>query len=1082
MSLEIEEQSSMDQPVEMNHESQKKMKTYTREFLISLSELDVCKKLPSAFDQSILSEFEDSSQDRQRISGNLSANSFRRNEYGSSPPTRGDSNSYSRGVHGRWESRSSTRSDKDSDSQSDWDPSESGRRYGNQSRRSWQVPEHDGLLGSGSFPRPSGYAAGVSAPKLRANDQYQLSKTNEPYHPPRPYKAAPHSRRETNDSFNDETFGSSEDTSEDRAEEERKRRVSFELMRKEQQKAFQEKQKLNPEKRKDGFDISTLMEDSKDEKILLNKSNESGDSVILKNSNNDSEKSSLPPQTPASRPLVPPGFTSTNMERNLGPKSVIHPHTVEVVNPELGNSLAHAKGNHVLNGTSDNQVEKQSSEQKGLTDHQLGSTNMSINNMSEKNLNALSSKTTDMDGQLYKNSYHSEAVEASESEVIDLNAEKVTGNKIVGESNQNHSTSILDKFFGTAITGGGPSSFIEHHDSKVDETLIPPATQSSKFARWFLEEEKKPVDDLSSRRNDLLSLIVGGEKGGLLVSDVKNTDHVLPNIPFQSSEPADGHTTPNVTSAVVENSELYKNKPQAVPVVMTCEDLEQSMLSEISENVATSHPPIQVVSIPDKKIEPPKATIDDSASQHLLSLLQKGTSLKDIEPSQNLEIQSSEKLHNNEGASLASFDSAVHDSKELNTENASNSGQTLTLETLFGTAFMKELQSVGAPVSVQRGSVGNARVDNLEPHEFPFPGMDDGHMPTNEIGSNTISYESSVLTSKQRVQTKPVMIEERWFDDPQTELDSSQLRTGLKSKLGGFDGPVDLRLPEEDSLIMVNDPLSLQKYATAGNIAKTEVSPSPNTQVGIAEKLAFNSIFKDERSFMGGQEGQPFLRGPYDPREPDIPYQGLSVQPSSPRLHPPHSNHLGPLFHQLDSHPSNINAQMKFMAPEGIIHHDPPPNRQFPANMLRPPFHHPSTGLSGLDPPSHHPMLQQMHMSGNFPPPHLLQGFPRSSPMPAPPNRGAPLPPHVNNQMNNFMPEMNPLQGFPFSHRQPNFAGLGMPPPAPDAGGGSNHPEAIQRLIEMGLRSNSKQIQPFATGGPGQGMYGNELDMGFGYR
>lgn len=32
----------------------RKMKTYTREFLISLSELDVCKKLPSAFDQSIL--------------------------------------------------------------------------------------------------------------------------------------------------------------------------------------------------------------------------------------------------------------------------------------------------------------------------------------------------------------------------------------------------------------------------------------------------------------------------------------------------------------------------------------------------------------------------------------------------------------------------------------------------------------------------------------------------------------------------------------------------------------------------------------------------------------------------------------------------------------------------------------------------------------------------------------------------------------------------------------------------------------------------------------------------------------------
>ena len=37
-------------------------------------------------------------------------------------------------------------------------------------------------------------------------------------------QAVPHSRRETNDSYNDETFGSSECTSEDRAEEERKRR------------------------------------------------------------------------------------------------------------------------------------------------------------------------------------------------------------------------------------------------------------------------------------------------------------------------------------------------------------------------------------------------------------------------------------------------------------------------------------------------------------------------------------------------------------------------------------------------------------------------------------------------------------------------------------------------------------------------------------------------------------------------------------------------------------------------------------------------------------------------------------------
>lgn len=67
---------------------------------------------------------------------------------------------------------------------------ESGRRYGNQSRRSQQAPEHDGLLGSGSFPRPSGYSAGVSTPKFRPNEHYQLNKSNEPYHPPRPYKVS----------------------------------------------------------------------------------------------------------------------------------------------------------------------------------------------------------------------------------------------------------------------------------------------------------------------------------------------------------------------------------------------------------------------------------------------------------------------------------------------------------------------------------------------------------------------------------------------------------------------------------------------------------------------------------------------------------------------------------------------------------------------------------------------------------------------------------------------------------------------------------------------------------------------------
>lgn len=47
-----------------------------------------------------------------------------------------------------------------------------------------------------------------------------------------------------------------------------------------------------------------------------------------------------------------------------------------------------------------------------------------------------------------------------------------------------------------------------------------------------------------------------------------------------------------------------------------------------------------------------------------------------------------------------------------------------------------------------------------------------------------------------------------------------------------------------------------------------------------------------------------------------------------------------------------------------------------------------------------------------------------------------------------------------------------------DAG---NPPEAFQRLIEMELRANSKQIHPFVAG-HSQGMHGPEVDMGFRYR
>ncbi|KAL0730853.1 hypothetical protein Bca4012_026947 [Brassica carinata] len=727
MSIADEQQFPMDQLVGTNDESNKKPRvSYTREFLLSLSDKDVCNKLPNLPTEfNDLLFLRDSEDPSHRISGDFVSHGLRRHDYSSSPPTRarGEFGSNSRG---KWEGRSGGWNDKDAaDSHSDRDPGETGRRS---SRRPWQSPEHDGLLGKGSFPKPSGSSAGPSGSRPQSNDSYQLSRTNEPYHPPRPYKAAPYTRRDTRDSLNDETFGSSDSTTEDRAEEERKRRASFELLRKEHQKVFQERQKSNPDTRKNDFDFTELHGESKDEKERPSRS----DQV---NNNPSNPGYSFPSQSNAPRPLVPPGFASTVLERKQGdkPQAETCQHELRPLNPKGINMVNEEKPSVFKMGSGEMLVEGE--------DLRVNSNDTSEEAVNLSSFLGISTHTVEK-------------------------IEQATIKKSLEISDE---PSILDKIFNTAINlKSGDSNITQKIVERVEEKRSPQTVKSSKFAHLFLEEDNKPVEeDLPSSRppGGLLSLLQGADK--LQTFDTKATDELSMGFSYQ------GHATKNI------------DKVTAAPPVLTCEDLEQSILSEVSESY---HPPppdqdLSVSSV--KKTNQRKTSVDNQASQHLLSLLQRSAE----DP----------KSHDTLLLSVTESSRPPPPSVKLPTAGEADPGKSLTLENLFGSAFMNELQSIGEPVSGRADAPGVplrsdrsmgelSQRNQMKPDSFPegllgFP--EDGNLlaaanPQKYMSSPEVTFNISdklaALNSGPRIE-RPIMggpfLHHQYETDPSSHLNGS---------------------------------------------------------------------------------------------------------------------------------------------------------------------------------------------------------------------------------------------------------------------------------------------------------------------
>ncbi|XP_073102426.1 uncharacterized protein [Elaeis guineensis] len=1070
MSREDEDQLVPESQLESKPEYQKQSKiSYTRDFLLSFSDLDICKKLPSGFDASILSELEDASSnilERQRGPGGSSLQGLKRNDYGSLPSNRLDgSGGYSRGSSGRWDTRSSGSSDRDGDFQSDRESvmQDSGRRFGNQSRRSWQHPEHDGLLGSGAFPRPSGYT-GTSAPKARGSSHYQLNRSSEPYQPPRPYKAIPFSRKDNNDSCNDETFGSAECSSQDRAEEERKRRASFELMRKEQHRALQEKQKHDNNKEKLDADIIALLETSVDKKGMMNRNDKSDDSLTSFLSLHDSSKSSFAPQAPASRPLVPPGFANALVEKNICGQSSSTSIASEARSMAVEDKIP-------LDGM-DNDQEKRNQPAACMnanvqTSGSMGTSVFLVNENLSANVEVVKS-SIGFENVVGMSSGLQKVDEVWEDDIVkDFSHKKGTKSEILATVGQDHSTSILEKLFGSALSKNYDNSptYVENQGLERDEeTRSPVVSKSSKFAHWFLEEEKKPMEDFSSR--DLLSLIVNNEKVGSQTPAVSNDiaeGYIAPSLAFENNDNAPKLLTSPATLSIAGISEQYHqgDKPDSNPLVLTCEDLEQSILAEVKDSSSTLQHSVQGAwTVLDGKSEDQRTNVDDHASQHLLSLLQKGTK-KDAMALSRLGMESFDRLTISDVKSGVNL-GGVENATPSNSETVPGSEKTLTLEALFGAAFMNELHSVEAPVSVQRGSAGGINDTDVPlTHKLPISPADDALFSSSsgEYVSNKTIHEGKMLYLNHIQEAGGYNVPGAGVDNRDSPIEGSKLGSaGLEG------GAMEIHLPEEDSLITVSDSLDSITSDTLPfvNAHKTE-ELLPGKTLGELNAKLLDAIPRDAESITLSLDGLPHLHGPYDMVDSDNLYHHLQGRPSSQLPHP--MNQTRPLFQQLD-HLANRNQQMKFTGPEGI-HHDP--HHPFPANAIP---HHAfnNAGDPRFDPAAHHLMFQQMPLPGNFPQQYPFQGLPR----------GVPLS-HPINHIPGYSPEMGNVHNHPMPQRQPNYGGLGMGMPGPVVGGGTGgHPEALERLIEMEMRANSKQIHP-ASAGYIPGIFGPELDMNFRY-
>lgn len=753
-------------------------RVYSKEFLLSVAELDECKIAPAVLDSSLLRENECKSSDEGVAIPEASAigliRTTRENDahsvsppdvpewrrpsslpgspflkHGprqaepsvSSPrpgPARGGNNP-ARSIMGRsgsarWELRPGG-ADRDRDllrTQYEWESAltESGGRLHNRGLAGSALvvsQEHDGLLGSGGplvnrgmiqTPTPDRYRAERASRASRTPDQYHLARGG------KTSRGSQYMRREDADLISAETFGSDDLPNGERSEQERQRRDSFEQMRKEL--------KMKPLNMGKNYTDNWLGEGGQGTESFVSsspgtpQSTTSSKDDILKPLNKAGATSSTP------RLLVPPGFSKPTIPKLGSPKE----------NNEVSKTpLSYVKDEdiHVLKPTSSSDAVKLD---KGEHDSSLLLKIDQVEDKDQKASSPLQSPVRSKFARWFPN-------QGSNIKEDDLNFNKEEP-ILLARAPEGEDLSPLLGILSSKTPAEQPGGSEDAVLGKLSPvaSLMPIAKKGSVLpmpAGPSLEDVEKVMT-------------AGTNFAGVVSS---NGDRVFDRKCRVASE---DYLLKDSDRAMVSDSALlmevlHPQRPSSKdvsenkmpPVVLTCEDLEQSFLAgtahsgnrsdvkEVQQNSDKNVHLMQLFQIGpiDRESsnisqqswasEQDSRTVMNESALRIMSLLQKKSGdtaslLADSTPSASAEAL----------AYMTEHDYIVEAAKKK--ERQSNTAEIISLETLFGKGFVNELRSVGEPVSSKQVVDDTSKGKNLLDVVLP------GRQSTKSMGHTDVAF------------------------------------------------------------------------------------------------------------------------------------------------------------------------------------------------------------------------------------------------------------------------------------------------------------------------------------------------------